>query len=175
MFTSMKLKLASLVIVSLLIEWGSNKVFAQYPQQDSISNKQEAVNYQTIGFGKEIALGLEKVSYDYADYWMSYVESQNKDGNLNERVLEDFARRACNEAGETIDIAEVDKHFSLLYVSFVMGYTSDLDIQAYRLGITSRSSQVNPEEIYGLVLQEAVTIKCPEKQITGVLNLNRYH
>lgn len=172
MFTSMKLKLASLVIASLLIEWGSNKVLAQYPSQDSISNKQETVNYQTIGFGKAIALGLEKVSYDYADYWESYVESMQ--GVINESALEDFARRACNEAGETIDIAEVDKHFSLLYIDFVMGYTSDLNIEAYRLGITSRSSLVNPEEIYGLVLQEAVTIKCPEKQITGVLNLNRY-
>lgn len=173
MFTSMKLKLASLVIASLLIEWGSNKVFAQYPSQDLISNKQETVNYQTIGFGKAIALGLEKVSYDYADYWKSYLRSERMQGVMNEESLDDWARRACTEAGETIDITEVHKHFYLLYVDFVTGYTNDLNIEAYRLGLTSRSSLVDPKEIYGLVLQEAVTIKCPEKQITGVLNLNQ--
>ena len=160
-------------MASFLIEWGSNKVFAQYPSQDSNGNKQEAVNYQAIGFGKAIALGLEKVSYDYADYWKSYLRSERMQGVMNEETLDDWARRACTEAGETIDITEVHKHFYLLYVDFVTGYTNDLNIEAYRLGLTSRSSLVDPKEIYGLVLQEAVTIKCPEKQITGMLNLNR--
>lgn len=174
MFTSMKLKLASLVIASLLIEWGSNKVFAQYPGQDLISNKQETVNYQTIGFGKAIALGLEKVSYEYADYWESYVKSERmQSATLNEGALEDWARRACNEAGETIDIAEVHTHFYLLYADFVITLPDVLDFEAQQLGTTSSSSRVDSKEIYGLVLQEAVTIKCPEKQITGVLNLNR--
>jgi hypothetical protein len=41
------------------------------------------------------------------------------------------------------------------------------------IAIPSSSSLVDPEEIYGLVLQEAVTIKCPDKKITGVLNLKQ--
>jgi hypothetical protein len=174
MLTSMKLKLASLVMASLLIEWGSNKVFAQYHRQESIGNKREAVNYQTIGFGKAIALGLEKVSYEYASYWERYIKSERMQGEVNnESTLEDWARRACNEAGETIDIAEVHRHFYLLYVDFVIGFTHDQNIEAYTLGTTSSSSLVDPEEIYGLVLQEAVTIKCPDKKITGVLNLKQ--
>lgn len=173
MLTSLKFKLASLVVASLFIKWGSSKIFAQYPQQESISNKQEAVNYQTVGFGKAIALGLEKVSYNYADYWQEYLKSERMQGYVNEGALEDWARRSCNEAEETIDIAEVHRHFYLLYVDFVIGFTSDLDIAADRLGISSRSLLVDSKELYGLVLQEAVKIKCSDKKITGVLNLNQ--
>jgi hypothetical protein len=92
---------------------------------------------------------------------------------MNETDMETWARRICNKATDTIDIDQVHRNFYLLYVDFVVGYTNDSIISATRAGTTPTSSLVDPKEIYGLVLQEAVTIQCPEKPITGVLNLNK--
>jgi hypothetical protein len=173
MLKSTKLKLFALVLSLASANYPVENGLAHTSIKEETINRQEVIANQYVGFGKAIAIGLEKVSYDYADYWEMYLNSDRMSGVINESVLEDWARRACSEAQGNIDIAEVDKHFRLLYIDFVMGFTSDIVIRANKLGTTPISSLVDPKEIYGLVLQEAVTIQCPEKPIIGVLNLNR--